>query len=196
MSAAGSIPTLHIAYGVPGSGKTTRFEKEKKLNNGQRWEADDYPELYINGVFNPQMLPKAHEWCQKNVEKSILNGTVDIYQSNTNLNPRDMIPYLMMAQKYGYDVNIVFPLGFHKALLHYEVDVEVDHAMKVLENRSGSIEGQKKIPTFAMNKMIALFNKNILALKSIQGNLTANNNPQYWLSEINRVFPKTKFDIY
>ena len=112
----------------------------------------------------------------------------DIYQSNTNLNPRDMMDYLQMAINYGYIVRIVFPVSH---LLHYttalSLEGEIDQVKAV---RSGSEEGQKIIPSDAMDRMIRLFQNNITRLQMIQRELDLNDNrPQLWFDQINKIFP-------
>lgn len=183
------VKTLYITIGVPGSGKTTRCERTAQMHHGVRFEADDYPGLY-EPEFNPKKLGEAHTWCKKNVLESMEAGIEDIYQSNTNLNPRDMLDYLDMASKYGYIVKIITPPDGN--LLHYSTtipyDAQISHVKMV---RSGEIEGQKQIPIAQMNTMIVTFEKNIGIIRKIKMELTdidMENVPSAWIDKINENF--------
>jgi predicted kinase len=187
-SATMAIPStskkLYISFGVPGSGKTSRlgkFAEEIGLESEcifkselrdlasnktmATHEADNYKPLYERG-FNPRLLGDAHKWCQSNLEAEMAAGHSHVFQSNTNLNPRDMIPYLDMAIKYGYEVIIVLPS--EGSLLHYPTELTYsDQVRKVIENRNGSKPGEKVIPREQMIRMIGTFETNISKLRSL-----------------------------
>ena len=98
--------TLYLIRGLPGSGKST-LARVLVSHNSQHWEADMF---FINGngdyKFNPKLLPKAHEWCQKQVERVMKCG-LDVAVSNTFTRLEELFPYRIMAEHYGYDVQII-----------------------------------------------------------------------------------------
>jgi hypothetical protein len=187
----GGTKTLYITIGVPGSGKTTRCERAAQILKGVRYEADDFSGLY-DGGFKPELLPAAHAWCKENVKKAMTDNIEDIYQSNTNLNPRDMLNYLQFAVTYSYKVKIIIPE--QDKLLHYPTELLYpDQKAHVIEVRSGVVDGQKSIPIGAMNSMITLFETNIGRIRKIKSELDENDlerNPQSWIDQINILFPR------
>lgn len=93
---------------IPGSGKTTIA---KKLAN-RVIEADSYFYCYnsktheIEYNFIPSEIGKAHKWCRDNVENHMCNGD-DIAVSNTFTQKWEAAPYIELAKKYGYAVQII-----------------------------------------------------------------------------------------
>ena len=185
---SGGIKTLYISFGVPGSGKTKRFERQRQFFQGERCEADEYPQLYEKG-FNPKLLGQAHQWCKDLVVTAMSNNVEDIFQSNTNLNPKHMIEYLQMAIQYGYIVKIIFPLD--DGLLHYPTNLSIEEQINhVIAVRSGIYPDEKKIPENNMRYMIGLFFDNIGLLKEIKRELDfADTDPNLWILKINEKFP-------
>lgn len=98
--------TLYIIRGLPGSGKST-LARALVPHSSQHWEADMFF-LDENGEykFNPKLLSKAHEWCQKHVEQVMMTGH-DVAVSNTFTRLEELLPYQLMAEYYGYDVQII-----------------------------------------------------------------------------------------
>ncbi len=144
-----------------------------------------------DGGFKPDLLPLAHTWCKQNVTDAMIKNTEDIYQSNTNLNPRDMLDYLQLAVTYSYKVKIIIPE--QDKLLHYPTELSYDNQkVHVINVRSGAVDGQKSIPEVAMNRMITLFETNIGLIRRIKSEFDENDlesNPQSWIEQINRLFP-------
>ena len=98
------------------------------------------------------------------------DGREDIYQSNTNLNPRDMYDYLDLATKYGYQVKIILPESENILLYENEIPYQ-EQKNVVISNRSGNIPGQKSIPEPAMRAMINTFERNIPIMRKIKEEL-------------------------
>lgn len=92
---------LILLRGLPGSGKTTFAER---LFDGSlvdyEYSADQYFDLYYNGVFSPTALPDAHHWCQKSVENSISKGYIVVVH-NTSTTESEVKIYQDIADQYG-----------------------------------------------------------------------------------------------
>jgi hypothetical protein len=195
---ANGIKTLYISIGIPGSGKTSRFQRSANIHKGVRFEADEYP-----GLYNPSLvfekLRDAHQWCKDNVQASMEQAIEDIYQSNTNLNPRDMLDYLELADRFGYQVKIIIPEEHNSInplegnLLHYPNSLTYEQQKNHLKYvRSGQIEDQKQIPPEAMERMITLYEQNIGLIRRIKKELDeidSESNPRSWIEKINFYFP-------
>lgn len=89
----------YLMQGIPGSGKSTLA----KTLGGTICSADDY--FYQNGVykFDREYLPNAHQACMKKFI-TVCNSTRDVVVDNTNISLEEMIPYVRVAQAYGYGV--------------------------------------------------------------------------------------------
>jgi len=185
---------LYIMFGVPGSGKTSRARDNIEINGGVKYESDDYPELYVDGMIQFRLLRNAHEWCQFQIKSAMENGIPRIYQSNTNLNPFDMVIYLQFALEFGYSVKIIFPnsgnILFYNNELSYKEQINT-----IMRNRNGEISGEKIIPIDKMRQMIKLFETNIVVMRKIKNNLDKidrENDPASWIHEINNNFINLK----
>jgi predicted kinase len=99
---------LYIVRGLPGSGKST---VAGKLSD-RVIEADYYFSCFnsksgeIEYNFNPSKLGAAHKWCRDNVENH-MKMSEDIAVSNTFTQKWEVEPYIELAKKYGYDVQII-----------------------------------------------------------------------------------------
>ena len=87
-----------LMRGVPGSGKSTLASQVKA--KGVVLSTDDF---FVNRigeyVFNPILLPEAHQWNQKRAENEIKQGTYPIIIDNTNLESWELQPYICLAIK-------------------------------------------------------------------------------------------------
>jgi predicted kinase len=138
---------LIILVGVSGSGKTTFA----KTMTNTPYEADNYPGLYVNGRLQVHLLSKAHEWCQQQVRLAMSEQVPFLVQSNTNLEPRHLLPYLESASYYGYQVRLILP---SHGLLYYQTPQ--DQVSYVIQVRS---QGERIVPEHAMKRMIDQFVK-------------------------------------
>ena len=105
-------PTKRFVFtvGSPGSGKSTAFPNA--------YEADTFPGLYSrSGHINKRLLQTAHNKCLEDCISDMTNGTELVVQSNTNLNPKNLISYLEACVKYGYQVICILPIN---DLLHFQ----------------------------------------------------------------------------
>jgi len=97
---------LVIIRGVSGSGKTTLAKKYLlKYGSYTFAEADQFMvDSAGNYSFNPKQLNFAHESCAKKVENGMKNEENLIVVSNTSIQYWEMYTYVILAQKYGYDL--------------------------------------------------------------------------------------------
>lgn len=99
-------PCLFLFRGLPGSGKTTLAKMILDSANDM-FAADDYFEKSGAYVFNPALLPEAHEECRNNVENAMLNKRKRIVVHNTFSMRWEAEPYFALAKKHGYNVFVL-----------------------------------------------------------------------------------------
>lgn len=101
------MKTLHLVCGPSGSGKTTfanKLKKEKNISNhfeADQWMVDDNK----NYCFSPTKLYYCHTQCQQSTEDAMIKEE-DVIVSNTTLTKKEARPYVELAKKYNYNVEI------------------------------------------------------------------------------------------
>jgi len=93
--------------GPSGTGKTSiarHFENEDYLDY---FEADLFFESAEGYKFHSSLLTVAHQWCKASVEKAMLHESPKLIVSNTSTCLWEIKPYLELAQKYDYEVEIL-----------------------------------------------------------------------------------------
>lgn len=99
---------LILITGPAGSGKTTlagRLMDERNIRynfEADQWMADEQG----NYCFNPRRLYYCHKQCQ-NYTESVMRLKQDVIVSNTTLTKREAKPYVALAKKYDYNVEII-----------------------------------------------------------------------------------------
>jgi NEDD4-binding protein 2 len=97
--------------GIPGSGKShiAKALEGHYHNWGETavLSTDNY--WWKDGIyrFNAELLPDAHQWNQDHCRGHMLIGTPTIIIDNTNITRSAARPYLSMAAKYDYQVQVV-----------------------------------------------------------------------------------------
>jgi predicted kinase len=101
------MKTLYFIAGPSGSGKSTfakklMTEKEIKFNfEADTWMKDKFGIYH----FDPKNLNYCHRQCQIYTEK-VMEGGQDVIVSNTSLTKKEAKPYIDLAKKYDYAVEI------------------------------------------------------------------------------------------
>ena len=114
---------LFIIRGVCGAGKTTFA---KKLC-GNHYETDMY---FMDGdkyIFDRLKLKEAHSWCNDTVKKDMENNVERIVISNTFTQEWEMLPYITIANDYGYTIFSVIVENRHNGV---NVPEEIVEKMK------------------------------------------------------------------
>lgn len=91
---------LYIIRGLPGSGKSTFAHQicDTVIS------ADDYfMDENGNYDFDPALLNQAHDWCFSMV-RLYMESKVTVAVANTFTREKEVIPYMELAEKYGYTV--------------------------------------------------------------------------------------------
>jgi len=118
---------LYIVRGIPGSGKSTFA----KTLGGQHYEADMY---FISEdgeyQFDFSKIKDAHQWCQGMVQSDMILEYPKIVVSNTSTQEWEMVPYFVLAEKYGYDVFTVIVENRHGGVNQHSVPEDKVELMK------------------------------------------------------------------
>ena len=128
---------MKIAYiirGLPGSGKTTLAQKLAPKSNVA---ADDWFDFFNDGVFNPEKLKRAHQWCKEVFTEFCQENDEFVAVHNTFTQNWEYQPYIDIAEKHGYVVHVI-----------------------VVENHHGN-ESVHGVPKDAINKMRNRFEINL-----------------------------------
>lgn len=99
--------TMIIMRGLSGSGKSTLAKHLGK--EGQVFSTDNFFMAHGEYCFNRDMLGVAHLWNQNKVRDAAAKGVTPIVVDNTNVTYQEMLPYLGIAQAYGYKVSYAEP---------------------------------------------------------------------------------------
>jgi predicted kinase len=111
---------VYVVSGVSGSGKDTfiakmheeiiarLYTRESGLPTTSAVSADDF--FYKRGeyCFDPTKLSEAHGACFRNFIDSLRQGTDLVWVNNTNTTIAEISPYMLGAQAYGYQAEIIY----------------------------------------------------------------------------------------
>ena len=134
-----------LLRGVSASGKSTLAKQ--LVGNGVILSTDDY--FMKDGIydFDPTKLGVYHKNNQDRTEENMIDGISPIIVDNTFSKEWEMKPYVKLADKYGYEVDIKeLPIP------------DIDELMKRQESRKSI---NKSLPRETVERMIKNFKKNI-----------------------------------
>jgi predicted kinase len=100
-----SSGTMYVMRGLPGSGKTTMARTLSK----HVYATDDFWMKDGEYVFDKERLKEAHRWNVDRVEDVLKKDISPVVVDNTNLEPCDIKPYLLLAMEYHYSLILVEP---------------------------------------------------------------------------------------
>lgn len=112
-TAKGSVKTLIIIRGLPGSGKSKLAEMINFYYDVvdpeavSIHEADQY--FVKDGIykFNPLEIPNAHRMCYNNTKDSLVAGREVVIVSNTATRRWEFEKYIAIAREHGYKVQVI-----------------------------------------------------------------------------------------
>ena len=111
------IKMLLFVRGLPGSGKSTVAEKYKAKHHDSCivCSTDEYW-MRPDGRYdwNYELIGEAHAWNQNRVERYLaseqaMDWDTIVIVDNTNVNFKEMKPYIIMALEFGYDIEFKEP---------------------------------------------------------------------------------------
>lgn len=116
---------LTLIRGLPGSGKSTLAKKQR----GIHLEADMF--FVKKGVYcyNPALISKAHQWCEKRTAKLLQTGRA-VVVSNTFIQWWQIEPYILLAKQQNVPVKLLEARGNYQN--QHDVPEEVIEKMKML----------------------------------------------------------------
>ena len=122
---------LFLLRGLPGSGKSTLAKMLVGDKDYCHKEADMY---FVNGEgkykFKPSDLPKAHKWCQEEIEFVMKYEHSPVVVSNTFTQEWEMEEYYKLAERYGYRVHSLIVENRHGGINEHNVPEEKLEQMK------------------------------------------------------------------
>lgn len=139
---------LYIMRGVPGSGKST----VARQLGGTIFSTDDFFMKDGKYEFDPSQIKNNHNKNKMRAAEAMKNGISPIVIDNTNTMAWEMKPYVLAAQRYGYEIKIVQPgdKGFP------EVDFD-----EIMKRQSQRADQNKSLPAEVVQKMLDRFQKNV-----------------------------------
>ena len=98
---------MYITRGISGSGKSTLAKTLAPKEN--IFSTDDF--FMVDGEyrFDPKKLGEYHKKNQQRVEEALKKGISPIVVDNTNTQGWEIKPYVELADKYGYGVELKEP---------------------------------------------------------------------------------------
>lgn len=103
---------LFIIRGVSGAGKDTLAE----FLSWATFTADQYFDSLEGGYeanWKPELLHKAHQYCESEVRKAMQHNVGKICVANTFTRPREFKAYEEMAEQFGYRVHHIIVENRH-----------------------------------------------------------------------------------
>ena len=134
-----------LLRGPSGTGKSTLAKQ--LVGNGVILSTDDY--FMKDGIydFDPTKLGVYHKNNQDRAEKNMIDGISPIIVDNTFSKEWEMKPYVQLADKYGYEVDIK--------------ELPIPHIDELMRRQESRKNINKSPPRETVERMIKNFKKNI-----------------------------------
>jgi NEDD4-binding protein 2 len=139
---------LILMRGVSGSGKSTMARKITETQNlSVILSTDDF--FVVNGEyrFDPKKLGEYHAANVKRVDTAMGDECPCVIVDNTNTQAWEMKPYVELAEKHGYAVEIHMP---------EPVDFE-----EIMRRQSERADQNKSLPAEVVKRMLDRFEHNV-----------------------------------
>lgn len=151
--------TLIIMRGISGAGKSTVAKKLHAEIGGVIYSTDDF---FINPKtgkyeFDASKLSQNHEANKERTAEAMQQGISPIIIDNTNTKEWEMLPYVDLADQYGYEIEIKQPGSPDFP------DVDLDTILQRQKSR-----GDKAVPDEIVANMYSRFKPNV-TVQSIRG---------------------------
>ena len=130
------MKSLILLRGLPGSGKSTLANVIKPMYCNAHIEADDFFLDHSTGEykFDASKLRLAHNWCQIQIQKSMMDEIPYVVVSNTFTREWEMEPYYELAKEHGYTVFSVIVENRHNGTnIHNVPEEKLDQMKKRFE---------------------------------------------------------------
>lgn len=138
--------------GVSGSGKSTLAQKLSQELGGVIFSTDDFFMKDGKYFFDAKQIGQNHQKNKERTEQAMMRGVSPIIIDNTNTQAWEMKPYVIMAKKYEYKVEIRQPGDKDFP------EVDFEEIMRRQEQRKD--ENKFLLPEI-VKRMIERFQKNI-----------------------------------
>lgn len=100
---------LIICRGCPGSGKSFLARRLAGRKGGKIFSADMLVMNRDGYAWCQELCYRSHQICQQLVELAMKRGEKCVILDNTNLLPRHARPYVDLARKHGYSIEVREP---------------------------------------------------------------------------------------
>jgi len=95
-----------VLRGIPGSGKST-FHKNRYPDADWVSSADSYFMRSGTYRFDPTKLSEAHGECFRDFIYALERGDELVIVDNTSIDPLEIAPYMLAAQAYKYEAEVI-----------------------------------------------------------------------------------------
>lgn len=103
------MKVLFLIRGLPGAGKTTfaNLISDFVLSSDMFFETENGYE------YDPLKVRGAHAWCEAQTEHAMKRMIARVAVANTFTEEWELLPYIDMSQKYGYQVHSIIVENRH-----------------------------------------------------------------------------------
>lgn len=96
-----------IMRGIPGSGKSTIAKKIVAFSEAVIVSADNFFMTENGYKFDVTKIREAHKTCFRLFREAVSSAKELVIVDNTNIQAWEISPYMMLAESFGYDVEIM-----------------------------------------------------------------------------------------
>ncbi len=155
-----------IARGPSGSGKSTMAKKLAQKYNAPIFSSDDFFMQEGQYVFDEEKLSDAHDWTLLKMQDALESQIPVVIADNTNTQFWEMKPYVLLAQKYGYEVVFEEP-DWHPSLKTREGTWDVGFLNQMQQTEDRRAVG-KDLPPDVAEKMVDRYEYNPTVARVLQ----------------------------